>query len=234
MKCNQFQTPPGGYVKEPLQPIYTSNRFEIVCFDLAGPFIPKTSRGNQYALILVDHFSKWPEVVALSNTDAPTVARAIYDQWCCRYGLMKSLHSDGVSNVNGNVIQELCKLLGVNKSHSSRLHRQGDGMAESMVKILKDCMKKPVDKYGSDWDLYIQSVMYAVRSSICTSTGFTPSQMILGEILKIPADLTTTSPKDLQAPGENYNQRQAQQFVADLGNKLKGTFEEARRSLQVS
>ena len=235
MKCNQFQPPPGGYVKEPLQPIYTSNRFEIVCFDLAGPFIPKTPRGNQYALILVDHFSKWPEVVALSNADTPTVARAIYDQWCCRYGLMKSLHSDGASNVNGNVIQELCKLLGVNKSHSSRLHPQGDGMAESMAKILKDCIKKQVDKHGSDWDLYIQSAKYSVRSSICTSARFTPSQMILGEILKIPVDLlTTTSPKDLQTPGENYNQWQAQQFLADLGNKLKGTFEEARRSLQVS
>ena len=235
MKCNQFQPPPGGYVKAPLQPIYTSNRFEIVYFNLAGPFILKTPRGNQCALILVDHFLKWPEVVALSNTHAPTVARAIYDQWCCRYGLMKSLHSDGASNVSGNVIQELCKLLGVNKSHSSRLHPQGDGMAESMIKILKDCIKKQVDKHGSNWDLHIQSAMYAVRSSICRSTGFTPSQMILGEILKIPVDLlTTTSPKDLQTPGENYNQWQAQQFVADLGNKLKGTFEEARRSLQAS
>ena len=146
MKCNQFQPPPGGYVKAPLQPICTSIRLEIVCFDLAGPFIPKTPRGNQYALILVDHFSKWPEVVALSNTDAPTFARGIYDQWCCHYGLMKSLHSHGASDVNGNVIQELCKLLGVNKSHSSRLRPQGDGMTESMVKILK----KQVDNDRSD------------------------------------------------------------------------------------
>ena len=234
MKCNQFQPPPGGYVKAPLQPICTSIRLEIVCFDLAGPFIPKTPRGNQCALILVDHFSKWPEVVALSNTDAPTFARGIYDQWCCHYGLMKSLHSHGASDVNGNVIQELCKLLGVNKSHSSRLRPQGDGMTESMVKILKDYIKKQVDNDRSDRDLYIQSAMYAVRSSNYTSTGFTPSQMILGEILKIPVDLLTTSPEDLQTPGENYNQQQAQQFVANLGNKFKGTFEEAQHCLQAS
>ena len=189
--------------KAPLQPICTSNRSEIVCFDVADPFIPKTPRGNQYALILVDHFSKWPEVVAHSNSDAPTVARAIYDQWCCCYGLMKSLHSDGASNVNRNVIQELCKLLGVNKSHSSRLHPLGDGMAESMVKILKDCVKKQIDKHGSDWDLYIQSAMYAVRSSICTSTGFTPSQMILGEVedrhslQASPAKMKTQSDKKI-------------------------------------
>ena len=33
---------------------------------------------------------------------------------------------------------------------------------------------------------------------------------------------------------EEYNQRQAQQFVAGLGNKLKGTLEEDHRSLQAS
>ena len=110
MKCNQFQPPPGGYVTATLLSICTSNRFETVCLDLPGPFIPKTQRGNQYALILVDHFSKWPEVVAVSNTDAPTIARAIYDQWCCRYGLMRSLHRDRASIVNENVIQERYKL----------------------------------------------------------------------------------------------------------------------------
>ena len=186
MKCNQFQPPPGGYVKAPLQSFVPPINLKLFVLTSLAPLYP---RGNQYALFLADHFSKWPEVVALSNTDVPTVARAIYDQWCCRYGLMKSLHSDGASTVNGNVIRELCKLFGVNKSHSSRLHPQADGMAESIVKILKDCIKKQVDKHGSDWDLYIQSAMYAVRSSICTSTGLTPSQMILGKILKIPSKI---------------------------------------------
>ena len=59
--------------------------------------------------------------------------------------------------------------------------------------------------------------------------------MILGEILNIPVDLLTmSSPSDLQTLVDNYNQRQAQQVVADLGNKLKGTIEEARHSLQAS
>ena len=69
--CNAFNTPYQGYVKRPLVPIETTERFELVCYDLAGPFMPKTERGMIYVLIIVDHFSKWPEVVALPDSSAP-------------------------------------------------------------------------------------------------------------------------------------------------------------------
>ena len=55
-KCNEFNVPLPGYVKVPLQPIETQRRFELVCYDLAGPFLPITVRGNRYALIIVDHY----------------------------------------------------------------------------------------------------------------------------------------------------------------------------------
>ena len=71
-KCNEFNTPKNGYVKVPLQPINSSKRFELVCYDLAGPFLPVTVRGNRYALIIVDHYSHWPEFVPLSDITAPS------------------------------------------------------------------------------------------------------------------------------------------------------------------
>ena len=78
-----------------MTPIVTTRKFELVCYDLAGPFLPKTVRGMEYALIIVDHFSKWPEIVPLPDKGAPTVARAIFDHWICRYGVPERLHSDG-------------------------------------------------------------------------------------------------------------------------------------------
>ena len=204
VKCNQFNTPPGGYVRAPLKPIESSERFQTVCYDIAGPFMPITPRGNKYALILVDHFTKWPEVVALPDIQAPTIARAIYDQWCCRYGLMTSLLSDGCPNVDGHVIRELCLLLGIGKSKSSRLHPQGDGLSESLVKVLKSRVQKQVDQHGSNWDLYIQSAMYAMKTSITPSTGFTPAEMILGFHIKLPVDLLTSNIQDLQSKPNTY------------------------------
>ena len=38
--------------------------FERVALDIVGP-LPKSSNGNKYALVVVDYFSKWPEVIPL-------------------------------------------------------------------------------------------------------------------------------------------------------------------------
>ena len=122
LKYNAVNTHPGGYVRAQLNPINSSERFETECYDIAGPILPVTPGGNRYTLILVDHFTKWTEAIALRDIQAPTIARAIYDQWCCRYGLMKFLHSDGASNVDVHVVCELCELLSVGKTKSSRLH----------------------------------------------------------------------------------------------------------------
>ena len=78
-KCNSFNTKP--YVNRPLQPIPSSDRFEFVCYDLAGPFLPSRNGGNTHALIMVDHFSKWPEIFPLKNTGAASIARMIFEQW---------------------------------------------------------------------------------------------------------------------------------------------------------
>ena len=40
------------YVNRPLQPIPTEERFELVCYDIAGPFIPSRHERNLYALII--------------------------------------------------------------------------------------------------------------------------------------------------------------------------------------
>ena len=48
--------------------------------------------------------SQWPEFIPLSYTDAPTLARAIFDNWCCRYGTPDRLHRDEANNVHGHVM----------------------------------------------------------------------------------------------------------------------------------
>ncbi len=210
--CNEFDKP--VYVNRPLKPIEIEERFDFVCYDLAGPFLPTNVRGNQYALIIVDHYSKWPEIIPLKRATAPIIATAIFNEWCCRYGVMTKLHSDGGSNVHSDVIKELCALIGTVKSKSSRLHPQGDGMAEATVKTLKKVVKKQVDEYGQDWDLYLQSTAFAMRSSINNSTKHTPAELVLGDNLQRPIDVS------VKQPVPTGNKRAHKEFAFDLVQKL--------------
>ena len=223
-KCNEFNAPAQGYAKRPLVPIETSERFELVCYDLAGPFMPKTDRGNIYALIIIDHFSKWPEIIALPDIRATTIAQAIFDTWVCRYGVMPRLHSDGAKNVDGEVMRQLCNVMGIKKSKSSRLHPEGDGISEAGVKQVKSIIRKYVDEHGRNWDLYLQSAAYAIRASIHNGTGVTPAELVIGDKLKHPSDLPPT--QELNAAPLNV--RQARNFV----NELKGRMEESSSFVQ--
>ncbi len=183
----------------------------------------------------MDHFSKWPEVIPLRNIESITIARAIYDQWICHYGIMKRLHSDGASNVHGSVIKELSTLLGIGKSQSSRLHPQGDGLSEAMVKQAKSCIQKQVDQYERNWDFHLQAAVYAIRSSISSSTKVSPAEMILGDKLSLPTQLlATNSPEHLLQPTTKHHIKQAQQFATDLGLGLKRTFDIVNQTLSES
>ncbi len=228
-KCNQFNPPRTSYTRAPLQPIETDTRFQLVCYDLAGPFLPTTVRGNCYVLIIVDHFTHWPEFVALPDTKAPTIATALFEHWCCRYGTPIRFHSDGAKNVHGEVMKELCKHFGIDKSKSSRLHPQGDGMAESFVKQLKSCIQKQVDKNGSNWDLFLQTTAFAIRSNIAYNLKCTPAELVLGEKLSQPIDHVF----DDDGP-KNFNQKQATCFAKDLKSRIESSTEIVNNRLMLS
>ncbi|GFT61666.1 retrovirus-related Pol polyprotein from transposon 412 [Trichonephila clavipes] len=67
--------------------------FERIAFDILGP-LPRTASGNKYLLVVMDYFTKWPEVYPIPDQEAPTVAEAVVQHWISRYGVPLQLHSD--------------------------------------------------------------------------------------------------------------------------------------------
>ena len=60
---------------------------------------------------MTDVFSKWVEAFAIRNTVATTLARVLVDEVICRYGVLKSIHSDQGANLCGEVVQGICNLI---------------------------------------------------------------------------------------------------------------------------
>ncbi|GFY24054.1 transposon Tf2-9 polyprotein [Trichonephila clavipes] len=59
--------------------------FERIAFDILGP-LPRTVSGNKYLLVVMDYFTKWPEVYPIPDQGSPTVAEAVVQHWISRYG----------------------------------------------------------------------------------------------------------------------------------------------------
>lgn len=64
-------------------------------------------------LVVMDCFTNWPEVYAIPNQEASTVAEVLVDNFFCRFGVQRELHSDQGRNFEPAVFREVCDRLGI-------------------------------------------------------------------------------------------------------------------------
>jgi hypothetical protein len=101
--CQKAARPPPAAVLTPWP--QTSAPNDRVHVDLYGPL-----QGDpiyKYVAVLTCAFTKWVEVIPIANKEAVTVAKAIFEEWICRRGVMNLLVSDGGKEFANNILDEL-------------------------------------------------------------------------------------------------------------------------------
>ncbi|UYV74279.1 K02A2.6-like [Cordylochernes scorpioides] len=131
-----------------------------------------TEDGNKYLLVAMDYFTKWPEVYAIPNQEAATVARVLVDNLICRFGVPLELHSDQGRNFESGIFRELCQVLGIWKTRTTPLHPQSDGMVERFNKTMVEHLSKVVEQNQRDWDRRLPLFLMAYRAAIHETTEF--------------------------------------------------------------
>jgi len=124
---------------------------ERVAIDVLGP-LPETDQGNNYILIAMDYFSKWPEAYALPNQEAVTVAAVFVSQFLSRFGIPGELHSDQGRNFESSVFQEVCTLLAIHQTRTTAQHPQSDGIVERYNRTIEAQLATFVQDHQRDWD----------------------------------------------------------------------------------
>ncbi len=72
-------------IRPPLTPIPVNGPFDRVGVDVIQ--FPCSSDGNKYAVVFVDYLTKWPEVFAVPDQTAATVAGLLVEQIVSRHGV---------------------------------------------------------------------------------------------------------------------------------------------------
>ncbi|KAL9964889.1 hypothetical protein ACROYT_G028596 [Oculina patagonica] len=208
--------------RSPLKQYIVGAPMERLAMDILGP-LPQTPRGNRFALVVTDYFTKWTESYAIPNQDAVTVAEKLVSEFLCRFGVPREIHSDQGTNFESKVMAEVCKLLDIEKTRTTPLHPQSDGQVERYNRTLIEMLRGKLKESQDDWDLQLQPCMMAYRSSVHKSTGETPNMLMLGREIEVPLDVITESAPDTPPLTTDY--------AVALQQRLAGAHEVARRHL---
>jgi transposase InsO family protein len=196
---------------------------ERVCIDIMGP-LQETERHHQYILVIQDTFTKWVEAYPMPDQTTKTISNVIVSEWVSRYGTPYELFSDRGANFTSAVFEEMCKILGIEKTKTSGYRPQANGMVEHFNATLQKVLSTTSEQCHFDWDVMIPLALMAYRSSPHSSTGQTPNFMMFGREIKEPIDIVTgPEPSDSDKPVSDY--------CIQLKQNLQEAHELARESL---
>ena len=89
--------------------------------------------------------------------------------------------------------QEIFKLLKVKRINSTSFHPQMQGKVEKFHLGLNQIKSHYVNKYGDDWDEFVNYALLAHRAVPYSTTRYSPFYLLYGREMRLPAedDLTT-------------------------------------------
>ncbi|HBS53358.1 MAG TPA: hypothetical protein DD806_05115 [Flavobacterium sp.] len=208
----------------PMEIVSTASKpFEKVYLDIVGP-LTLTENGNKYALTFLDDLTKFFRAIPLQNQEACTVAKAFVKEIICLHGIPEILLTDQGSNFVGKLFKSICKLLDLKKIQTTAYHPQTNGALERTHRTMAEHLRALVNPEQTDWDDWLPHVVFTFNTTVHSSTGFTPFELLYGYEPTLPSSIT-------EAPRTYYNY---DDLVIDLKSKFQHCWKRAKENIKNS
>lgn len=183
IRCRVNSQPPSHTLQGHL---VASRPLEVLAIDFLK--LDVATGGIEYALVMTDVFTKFSQVVATKSREARVVAQVLIDHWFRKFGVPERIHSDQGREFESQIIEDLCKIYGIQKSRTTAYHPQGNGQCErfnqSLIRMLS--MLPEVEK--KRWPNHLAEVTEAYNNTPHATTGASPYFLMFGRDPITPVD----------------------------------------------
>ncbi|KAF4654330.1 hypothetical protein FOL47_010031 [Perkinsus chesapeaki] len=167
-----------------LRPYESGDLFADMQADICGP-LPKTSRGNEYLLVVVDQASRFPWAFPLMETTSAAILEKLGEVFAlagapCRLGMDQAQYfTSGLTRTVLEMYQtEIIK---------GPLYRpQARGLVERTIGTVKKRLAATVNG-STEWDLCINPVLAGLRGTKSESLGMSPFEYLTGREMRFPS-----------------------------------------------
>ncbi|CAH8502093.1 unnamed protein product [Dicrocoelium dendriticum] len=182
-QCQLMKTDCRG-MQQQMMTIPVSEIGELWSVDVMGPF-PLTRRGNQYILLMTEHFTRWIEATGIPDQRASTVTHAVMNHLVAAHGIPKAILTDQGPCFESEEFRNCLEKLGIKKLRTTPYHPQTNGLTERNNRTIKEWIAAK----GGDWEEALPLLLLAHRATKQASTKKSPFHLMYGRQPRLPVDL---------------------------------------------
>ena len=180
--CHTCQANQPNPPTAPLHPwIWPDSPWKRIHIDFAGPF-----QGHSF-LVVVDAYSKWPEVAVMSSTTSEKTINVLRTMFA-QHGLPEQLVSDNGPQFTSSEFSQFLQNNRIKHILSAPHHPASNGLAERFVQTLKRNLKATV-KEGKAIHHRLSEFLFEYRATPHATTNVSPSELFLKRKLRTRFDL---------------------------------------------
>ncbi|XP_035899336.1 uncharacterized protein K02A2.6-like [Anopheles stephensi] len=157
--------------------------WQRVHVDFAGPL------DGMYYLLVIDTFTKSPEIVATTTMTAKTTIRILREIFS-RFGMPNVLVSDNGTQFTSTEFELFCTINGIEHLRTAPFHPQSNGQAERFVDTFKRALRKMEGEAGSVQeavDIFLMT--YRSTPHKLLERNQSPAELMLGRRLRTCMEL---------------------------------------------
>ena len=169
----------------PLQSVeLPSGPWEKLAIDITGPF---KSHEYKYAVVVIDYYSKWPEVAFMSEVTSSSIIRFL-TQLFAREGLPSEIVSDNGVQFVSTEFKQFLQRLNITHCKSSLYYPRANGEVERWNRVLKQTLQIATTEHKS-WREATLELLMAYRATPHQTTGKSPAMLLHGRKMITPVNI---------------------------------------------
>jgi hypothetical protein len=174
--CLVKQVYPRTATVQELTPIPITEPFAQVGIDLMGPLVT-TVGGHRFVAVATDYLTKWVKVRPLISKDAENIAQFVFDDVIMNHSCPIEILSDNGSEFCNVLLDVVMLQMNIKHVTTSPYHPQCNGLTERFNRTLCALLEKN-GEYDDRWYEMLPAIIFAYRTSVQTSTGYSPFEML--------------------------------------------------------